>query len=83
MSLADLVPTVLAAQADPPAGGAAIWEVVVATLMGGLMTAAVVVPIIGYRSGRFDALGRLAAFSGRVTGMPGWAALPVAIQGGS
>ena len=83
MSLADLVPTVLAAQADPPAGGAAIWEVVVATLMGGLMTAAVVVPIIGYRSGRFDVLGRLAAFSGRVTGMPGWAALPLAIQGGS
>ncbi len=82
MRLADLVPTLLA-QADPPAGGAAIWEVVVATVLGALMTAAVVVPIMGYRSGRFDALGRLAAFTGRVTGMPANAALPLAIMGGA
>ncbi len=33
-------------------------------------------PILLYKQGRFPALGRLAALSERVTGLPGWAALP-------
>src|SRR5688572_16861375 len=75
--------TALIAQADPPAGGAATWEVIVATAMGAVMISAVVLPILGYRRGKFPGLGRLAGFAGRVTGMPGNAALPLAILGGS
>jgi hypothetical protein len=73
----------LFAKGDPPAGGAEIGEVIIATAMGLVATAAVVGPIVGYRAGRFPALGRLADFAGRTSGLPGWAALPLAVQGGS
>ena len=66
-----------------PAGGADIGEVILATAIGLVATAAVLGPIVGYRTGRFPALGRLADFAGRRTGLPGWAALPLAVQGGA
>ena len=73
----------LFAQADPPAGGAEIGEVIIATAMGLAATAAVVGPIVAYRAGRFPALGRFADRIGRIVGLPGWAALPLAVQGGT
>ena len=66
-----------------PAGGAATGEVIIATVMGLVATALVVIPIILYRGGSLPALGRLADRVGRSTGLPGWAALPLALHGAS
>jgi hypothetical protein len=71
------------AQADPPAGGAELSEVFIATAIGLAGSAAVILPIILYRAGRMPALERLADFTGRIVGLPGWAAFPLAIQGGA
>ena len=51
--------------------------------MGLAATALVIVPIVLYRRGRLPGLGRLADRVGRQSGLPGWAALPLAIQGGA
>jgi hypothetical protein len=66
-----------------PAGGAAIDEVILATALGLIATAFVVIPVFLYRGGRLPALGRLADRIGSATGLPGWAALPLALQGAS
>ena len=60
----------------PPAGGAAISDVIYAT--AGAMVATVLLfgPILLYKMGRFPALGRLAELEARMTKLPGWAALP-------
>ncbi len=76
--------TGLLAQADTePAGGAEMGEVILATAIGLVGTVCVLGPIAAYRSGRFPQLGRFADWSGRQVGLPGWAALPLAIQGGA
>ena len=64
------------ATGDEPAGGAALGEAVGATAGAALATAAIAVLIAGHRSGRIKLLGRAAAFTERVSGLPGWAALP-------
>ena len=71
------------AQDSAPAGGAAISEVIIATLIGGISTILVLGPVLLYRRGKLPQLGRLADWVGRITGLPGWAALPLAIQGGA
>jgi len=48
-----------------------------------LLTAALVYLGLGHRSGRVPYLGRLAGFSERVSGLPGWAALPAAVATGA
>jgi hypothetical protein len=65
----------------PPAGGAAISDVIYAT--AGAMVATVLLfgPILLYKRGRFPVLGRLAEFEGRETKLPGWAALPGTLLG--
>ena len=68
---------------SPPAGGAAIGEVIAASAMGLIGTALVLGPVLLYRRGRLPALGRLADRVGRLVGLPGWAAFPLAIQGGA
>ena len=68
---------------DPSSGGAATGEVVVATVMGLAGTVLVLGPIIAYRAGRFAPLGRLVDFAGRVSGLPGQAALPLGVLGGA
>ena len=74
----------LLGQADaPPAGGAALDQVILATAGAVLLTAALVDLGLGHRSGRVPYLGRLAAFSERVSGLPGWVALPSAVAAGS
>lgn len=67
------------AQGSEPAGGAAIGQIVIATAGATLLTAALMFLGMGHRSGRVVLLGRWAAFSERVSGLPGWAALPAGI----
>jgi hypothetical protein len=69
------------AAGDEPAGGAAIGEAIAATVGAGLATAAIAVLIAGHRSGRIQLLARAAALSERVSGLPGWAALPSFVLG--
>ncbi|HVY97590.1 MAG TPA: hypothetical protein VHA54_11580 [Solirubrobacterales bacterium] len=75
--LATLLPT--AAQTPPPAGGAELGQIVIATVAAAALTAALLYFGFGHRSGRVRALGRLARFSERLSGLPGWAALPSTI----
>jgi hypothetical protein len=70
----------LLAQADPPAGGAAIGQVVLATVLVTAILGGLAVLVRRHRAGRETSLGRAAALSGRVAGLPGWAALPSAIS---
>jgi len=67
----------------PPAGGAAIDQVIIATAAAMLLTAVLLYFGLGHRSGRVPWLGRLAGFSERVSGLPSWAALPSAIAAGA
>jgi hypothetical protein len=65
------------------AGGGAAGQVIGGTIGGIVVTAAMFALVLGHRSGRTRVLDRLAAYSERQTGLPGWAALPLAILGGS
>jgi hypothetical protein len=70
--------TVLAAAA-PPAGGAEIGQIVIATTAATIVTAALLYLGLGHRSGRVKILQRLADHSERTSGMPGWVAFPSAV----
>ena len=72
-----------AAESAKPAGGAAMGEVIGATAGGLLATGLLFALIAGHRSGRIQVLQRIADFSERVSGMPGWAAFPSAFGTGS
>src|SRR3954447_3200282 len=73
-----LVPTLAAAA---PAGGAATGQVI--AMVVGLSVGFSALILIGemQRRGRRTPLGTLAAFSARVSGLPVWAALPLAVTG--
>jgi hypothetical protein len=64
------------AEGTPPAGGAPISEAIFAT--GGAIVVSILLlgPVLLYKLGRFPALGKLSDLAERVTGLPGWAALP-------
>ncbi len=68
--------TLLGASSDPPAGGAATSDVIYATAGAVVATILLLGPILLYKQGRFPLLGRAADLAERVTGLPGWAALP-------
>src|SRR4051794_10444042 len=69
--------------ANEPAGGAALGEVIGASA-GALVLSAVLLALgLGHRTGRVALLGRMAAFSERVSGMPGWSAFPSGAATGS
>src|SRR5918992_4703774 len=68
---------------SPPAGGGETGQVVIGTIAAVIITGAMFALVLGHRSGRVKVLDRLAAFSERQTGLPGWASLPLAILGGS
>jgi hypothetical protein len=77
-------PGAAAAQsAAPPAGGAALDEVLIATAGAVVVTTALLVLGIGHRSGKLGALGWGAAIGRRLTGLPGWASLPIGLATGS
>src|SRR3954454_5106388 len=64
------------AASDPPAGGAEISQVIIATAGAAIATAALLWIINAHRTGRISWVGKLAALAERHTGLPGWAALP-------
>ena len=68
----------MAADANP-AGGAAVWEAILATGVGVLLTAALLLLGWAHRTGRSRALAVPAERASRATGLPGWAALPSVI----
>jgi hypothetical protein len=70
--------TLLAATA-PPAGGAEIAQIVIATTAATIVTCALLYLGLGHRSGRVKVLQRLADHSERVSGFPGWVAFPSAV----
>jgi len=72
-----LATTVLAKA--PPAGGAALGEIVIASLAATLLTLALLYIGFGYRAGRVAWLRRLAAWSERRSGYPAWTAIPAVI----
>jgi hypothetical protein len=65
--------------ASQPAGGAALDQVALATVGAMVASGVLLYLVIGHRWGRVSALGRLAGFSERVSGLPGWAALPLGV----
>src|SRR3954454_15349897 len=69
----------LMAAAPRPAGGAALDQVVIATAGAAAASAAVWWIIRGHRNGQLGVPGRAAELSGRIGGLPGWAALPTAV----
>src|SRR5215204_3237786 len=73
----------LLASAPPPAGGAELSQVVIATAAATLITALMLYVGFGHRSGRVAVLGRLAGFSERVARVPGWSALPASVATGA
>jgi hypothetical protein len=69
----------LAAAASPPAGGAELAQVAIATAAATLVTCALLFLGFGHRTGRTQILQRLADFGERASGFPGWVALPSAV----
>lgn len=68
-----------AATGVKPAGGAAIDQIVIATVAALVVTGVLLLLGVGHRKGRVGVLGREAARAERLTGLPGWTALPMAI----
>ncbi|HET7416471.1 MAG TPA: hypothetical protein VFJ61_02440 [Solirubrobacterales bacterium] len=69
----------LAAAASPPAGGAELAQVAIATVAATVVTCALLFLGLGHRSGRTQILQRLADFGERSSGFPGWVAFPSAV----
>src|SRR5690349_2870309 len=73
----------LAAGGQPPAAGAGIDQVIAATAGATVATLVLLWVISAHRSGRIAWLGRLAAVSERLTGLPSWASIPATVLGGT
>ena len=73
----------IAAESEKPAGGAAIGEVVGATAGAMVATGILFTLIYMHRTGRTQLLQRVADFSERISGMPGWVTLPSVVGTGS
>jgi hypothetical protein len=69
--------------ANEPAGGAAVDQVVIATLGATLATALLLFLISGHRSGRVTVLTAIADRSAKLARLPAWAALPAGVAGAS
>lgn len=72
----------LVAGSAPPAGGAPTADLVWSAVVAVLFIAILVAFAVYHRSGG-SPLTRIAAFGERVSGLPGWAAVPTAVAGGS
>jgi hypothetical protein len=75
--------SLVTAAESAPAGGAALDQVAIAAAISLGLGATVVWLGAGHRSGRVPYLGRAAAWTERVVGLPGWAALPSLVSAGS
>jgi hypothetical protein len=78
-----IAPEIASAAETKPAGGAAIFEVALATGAATLITAALFALGWAHRTGRTNLLRRPAEATARATGLPVWAALPTQIAAGS
>src|SRR5438067_1286265 len=76
-------PAAFASASTKPAAGAAIGQVIAATTGAIVATLAMLWLVAGHRSGRLRPMKQLVAFSERVSGMPAWSAMPLAILGGT
>jgi hypothetical protein len=75
-----MIPTFsTAAAAAPPAGGATLGQVAIASTAAMLLTAALLYIGFGYRAGRLAWLRRLGAWVERFSGYPAWVGIPVGI----
>jgi hypothetical protein len=72
---------VASAASQPPASGAGLDQVALATGGATVATAILLWICISHRSGRIKWLGRLAGFAERETGVAGWSSLPGAMLG--
>ncbi len=63
----------------PPAGGAELTQVLIATAGAVVLTALLLYLAVGHRSGRVKHLSRAASFWERVSGTPGWVAVPTGV----
>src|SRR6478752_2099621 len=68
--------SLLPAASAKPAGGAALDQILIANAMAIAATSVLAWLTLGHRSGRHDYLARMGATTERVSGIPGWAALP-------
>ncbi len=71
-----MIDAILLGASNPPAGGAATSDVIYATAGAVVVTILLLGPILLYKQGRFPLIGKLSGTAERVTGLPGWAALP-------
>ncbi|HEU4598637.1 MAG TPA: hypothetical protein VFS26_02710, partial [Solirubrobacterales bacterium] len=67
------------AAAAPPAGGAEIAQIAIATAGATIVTWALLFLGFGHRTGRVQLLQRLANHAERTSGFPGWVAFPSAV----
>jgi len=73
------IPLILSAAEPPPAGGAELQQVVLASTAATLITIALLYVGFGHRAGRVLWLGRLADRFESYFRIPGWTALPVLV----
>ena len=66
----------LIAAASPPAGGAEIVQIVIATFAASIVTAALLFLGFGHRTGRTQILQRLSDHAEKASGLPGWVSFP-------
>ncbi|HST55876.1 MAG TPA: hypothetical protein VLJ42_08285 [Solirubrobacteraceae bacterium] len=71
----------LLAVAAPPARGAPLGDIVWASAVATMFSALVLWIAAAHRAGRITWLATAAARASRLTGLPGWAALPTAVLG--
>jgi hypothetical protein len=75
------LPTLAAATAAPPARGAPIGDLLWASAVATILSVVVLWVAAAHRAGRILWLGWAAKRAQRVTGLPGWAALPLLVTG--
>jgi hypothetical protein len=66
----------------PSAGGGAWAQIIIGTLAGMVAAGIAAWVIVGHREGRINLLRNLGAFGERVSGLPGWVAVPLSVHGG-
>lgn len=76
-----LVATSSALADEGPAGGAPLDQVAIGGAAFALITLVLLGIGLAHRAGRITWLGRLAGFSERVSGLPGWSAVPGVVTG--
>ena len=74
-ALSDLLNLIPLAESKP-ASGAAVDQILIANAIAITASALLAWLVLGHRSGRRPYLGRAAGYTERISGLPGWAALP-------